>query len=75
MSSIKSIIKKKIINEQLYNLAIEEDESYIAEGVVVHNCRSKLRYVTEIDVQEDKLEPSELPSMDSITAMAGKGFV
>ena len=26
-------------------------------------------------VQEDKLEPSELPSMDSIEQMAGKGFV
>ena len=23
----------------LYNLSVEEDESYIAKGVVVHNCR------------------------------------
>ena len=23
----------------LYNLSVEEDESYIAKGMVVHNCR------------------------------------
>ena len=23
----------------MYNLSVEEDESYVAKGVVVHNCR------------------------------------
>ena len=23
----------------MYNLSVEEDESYVAKGIVVHNCR------------------------------------
>lgn len=46
MSKIKSITKKKIENETLWNLAVEDDESYIANGVVVHNCRSLLIPIT-----------------------------
>ena len=26
-------------NRRLYNLSVEEDESYLAKGIVVHNCR------------------------------------
>jgi len=40
MSRIISIKRRNIINEKLYNLAVKEDESYIAQGIVVHNCRS-----------------------------------
>ena len=40
MSRIVSITRKKITNETLHNIAVEEDESYIANGVVVHNCKS-----------------------------------
>lgn len=29
----------------LYNFSVEEDESYIANGVVVHNCRCTLNHV------------------------------
>lgn len=37
---IKEIKKWKLVNNRpLYNLSVEEDESYIAKGVVVHNCR------------------------------------
>jgi len=25
---------------KVFNLAVEEDETYLAEGVIVHNCRS-----------------------------------
>lgn len=28
--------------EQVYNISVQEDESYIANGIVVHNCRSDL---------------------------------
>ncbi len=28
----------------VYNLAVKDDETYVAEGVVVHNCRSALSY-------------------------------
>lgn len=27
-------------NSEVWNLAVEEDETYVAEGVVVHNCRT-----------------------------------
>ena len=49
MSTIKSIIKKKITNETLWNLAVEGDESYVANGVVVHNCRSVLIPITRFE--------------------------
>ena len=26
-------------NRQLYNISVEEDESYVAKGMIVHNCR------------------------------------
>ena len=55
MSKIKSIIKKKIEVETLWNLAVEGDESYIADGVVVHNCRSLLIPITKYeDYKADK---------------------
>jgi hypothetical protein len=49
MSNIKSIIKKRITNETLWNLAVEDDESYIANGVIVHNCRSILIPITRFE--------------------------
>ena len=27
----------------LWNLSVEEDESYLADGVIVHNCRCNVR--------------------------------
>lgn len=42
MSRIVSIKRKQITTEKLYNLAVEKDESYVANGIVVHNCRSML---------------------------------
>jgi very-short-patch-repair endonuclease len=35
--------KKRI----LYNFSVDEDESYIANGIVVHNCRCTLRHLIE----------------------------
>lgn len=42
MSKIKSIRRLRITTERLYNLAVQDDESYIANGVVVHNCKSTM---------------------------------
>jgi len=39
---INSMIRKKIINETLHNLAVKDDESYIANGIIVHNCANVL---------------------------------
>jgi len=38
---IKSI-KKVNYSGKVYNLAVEKDESYIVNKIVVHNCRSTL---------------------------------
>jgi len=35
---IRSISSKQVENISVYNFGVEEDESYIAGGVVVHNC-------------------------------------
>lgn len=32
-------VKKNYFCNLLYNISVEEDESYIADGIVVHNCR------------------------------------
>lgn len=42
-------IERRPCTSPVYNLAVDEDESYVAEGVVVHNCRSVLVPVTVID--------------------------
>lgn len=49
MARIKSINKKNINKERLYNLAVEGDESYIANDIVVHNCRSTLIPITQFE--------------------------
>lgn len=49
MSNIKSITKKKIQNETLWNLAVKIDESYVANDIVVHNCRSTLIPITKYE--------------------------
>lgn len=49
MSNIRSITKKKIQTEKLWNLAVERDESYIANDIVVHNCRSTLIPITKYE--------------------------
>jgi len=48
----------------VYNLAVEEDESYHAEGIVTHNCRSLIvpigisskvgvdEWITEAEIEE-----------------------
>lgn len=42
MAKIKSITRKKITAEKLYNLEVEIDNSFIANGIVVHNCNSNI---------------------------------
>lgn len=52
---IREIIKWKLNkNTKLYNLSVEEDESYIAEGIVVHNCRCQVIPLTSKDEVKDK---------------------
>nr|DAJ27909.1 MAG TPA: Hint [Caudoviricetes sp.] len=40
---VEKIKKNKFCNS-LYNFSVEEDESYIADGIIVHNCRCTINY-------------------------------
>jgi hypothetical protein len=51
---IKSIKRRAYIGK-VYNLAVENDETYIAEGIVVHNCRSTL-----IPILKDEIEQGQI---------------
>lgn len=48
-SAIISTIDMKY-NEEVYNLGVEEDETYVAEDIIVHNCRSVSVPITETEV-------------------------
>ena len=74
MSRIKSIKKHQISGETLHNLAVEKDESYLVEGVVVHNCRSTLIPIT---IFEDWKADTKVRSTDIdkfIEEKKGDGF-
>jgi hypothetical protein len=36
---VVALTRRKVTNAKLYNFAVAEDESYVAGGFVVHNCR------------------------------------
>lgn len=44
-AEITKIERVELFSKYLFNFAVEEDESYIADGIVVHNCRCDLRYL------------------------------
>lgn len=74
MSRIKSIIKKTIKDEKLYNLAVEIDESYVANDIVVHNCRSTLTPITKYEEYEPDTHVGKTPIQEFIEKNIGKGF-
>jgi hypothetical protein len=55
-------IERRPLTEAVYNLAVAEDESYVADDVVVHNCRSIWAPIT-LDIApaaEDYINPEDL---------------
>ncbi|MBI4174661.1 MAG: Fe-S cluster assembly protein SufB [Candidatus Aenigmarchaeota archaeon] len=35
---IRNIIKEEVKDLEVYNFSVEEDESYVSHGIIVHNC-------------------------------------
>ncbi len=50
-----SSIKKWVLqsSKKLYNFAVDKDESYIAKGIVTHNCRCRI--IPQIDIPKERL--------------------
>ena len=62
MKSVKIIsIKKKQFNGKMYNIAVEGNETYVANGIAVHNCRSTIVPVFAYEDYEVNDKPKELP--------------
>ena len=57
MARIKNIIRKKINGEKLYNFAVERDQSYICNGIVVHNCDSYILPVLKGNLGKREISP------------------
>ncbi len=62
---VQSVSKRQLKeNIKIYNLAVEDDESYIAKGFVTHNCRCVIIYHSVKRTQELKpYEPEVLPGV------------
>lgn len=60
--------------EDLFNLAVADDETYVANDVIVHNCRSVL---IEVVLDEDIDATKFLTDAEKgeLKGLAGKGFV
>lgn len=56
MSRIVSIVRRRIVEQRLYNLAVDGDESYVANGIVVHNCKSYL--VPNLKGSKKEIDPT-----------------
>ena len=66
---IKSI--KKVPWEGIvYNLAVNEDETYIANGIVAHNCRSIL-----VPIFHDEMEEADSLGEPPATQREKGGFL
>lgn len=59
------------INSKVWNLAVRGDETYIAEGVIVHNCRSTWIYLTTDD---GPIKFSTEAQVDKAVRLIQKGF-
>lgn len=58
-----SSIRKLDSEERVYNFQIEEDESYIANGVIVHNC-------IWVAIMADEVDPPAITGFDDTESLA-----
>lgn len=68
---VKSVRRYKLKkSRKLYNFSVEEDESYVAKGVVVHNCRTT--FVPILKDFKDLLEEAQEGKSDLSKRIAAK---
>jgi hypothetical protein len=49
--------------EELCDLSVDEDETYFADGVLVHNCRCQLTPLSQEEAEDEGID-DELPDTD-----------
>lgn len=52
-------ITKKHFRGSVYNFETEEDQSYVVNGIVVHNCRCTVTAVSKYEVEDYGIKPGE----------------
>ena len=60
-SSINSIVEYHR-DDMVFNISVEDDETYVADGTLVHNCRSTHRYILAPEYEELE-EPRTRPAV------------
>jgi len=58
VKGLKLIPKREIV----YNFSVDEDESYVAEDIIVHNCRSTLVFISKKETEEQKAKKEKKAS-------------
>ena len=64
-------IRKVAYEGPIYNLAVEGDESFIADGFAVHNCRSLLSPILRTEGPVEFITPEEVARGRELS---GEGF-
>jgi hypothetical protein len=68
---VGKILKKNPAGcEQVFNLSVDEDESYTANGYVVHNCAIGLSTIEGATVYRERVRERPLPRDLRIAEMA-----
>ena len=56
VKGLRLIPKKEVV----YNFSVDEDESYVAEDVIVHNCRSTMIFIDKEEIEKEETESKEV---------------
>jgi very-short-patch-repair endonuclease len=74
---VTDVHKVQAFSNILYNFSVQDDESYVADGVVVHNCRCNLRHLADYMIWDKKkkefvYDSEELKRKEQALGMKGK---
>src|SRR5690606_35789694 len=76
--TVQSISREQAEKQIVYNIGVDEDMSYVANGVAVHNCRCAAVeiFVGESTARADRIREPEPKEIGGVLVMptADKGF-